>query len=277
MYITQQLFLYFKVSSLNSGRCRIHTSFFPSEGSVASLLPFAQQRSLVAAHQTPHRNQTNTRQQSALEKKNSREIRLMRGLHSQRALEPSYSPLLWAQAFFLFFFCVQELPVDSSRLNILQMRPSGQGEVLSCYGRSQPRRPPTVPAIVVPASRSEIADGGTQGLGAELTNVSAYSEQPSGNLAAQHFCKHPSDLSHAAWSGNERPILVNELGNAGLPRSRKSVAGEVTGSAGSSPLSQPQNFLPPLTITYVGFLNSFFLHSCLNSTGKRKRRLDVEN
>lgn len=110
MYITQQLFLYFKVSSLNSGRCRIHTSFFPSEGRVASLLPFAQQRSLVAAHQTPHRNQTNTRQQSALEKKNSREIRLMRGLHSQRALEPSYSPLLWAQAFFLFFFLCAGTP-----------------------------------------------------------------------------------------------------------------------------------------------------------------------
>lgn len=175
--------------------------------------------------------------------------------------------------------CGQELPVDSSGLNILQMRQSGQeGQMLSWYARPQPRQPQSaVPAVVVPASRSVIADGGTQGLGAELTNVSSYSEQPSGNLAAQHFCKHPSDLSHAARPGNKQPILVNELGNAGLPRSRKSVAGEVTGSAGSSPLSQPQNFLPPLTITCVGFLNSFFLHSCLNSTGKRKRRLDVEN
>lgn len=96
-------------------------------------------------------------------------------------------------------------------------------------------------------------------------------------VATQHFQKHLSDLPHTECPRNEQPILVNDLGNVSLPRSRKSVAGEVTGSSGSSPVSQPQNFLPPLTITYVGFLNSFFLHSCLNSTGKRKRRLHVEN
>lgn len=113
--------------------------------------------------------------------------------------------------------------------------------------------------------------------GAELKYISSYFEQPSGNLAAQHFWKHPPELSHSECPRNEQPMLVNDLGSVSLPRSRKSVAGEVTGSSGSSPVSQPQNFLPPLTITYVGFLNSFFLHSRLNSTGKRKRRLDVEN
>lgn len=96
----------------------------------------------------------------------------------------------------------------------------------------------------------------------------------SGNLAAQHFCKHPAQLSHSECPRNQEPARVEPLGNVSLPRS---VAAEVTGSSGSSPVSQPQNFLPPLTITYVGFLNSFFLHFCLNSTGKRKRRLDVEN
>lgn len=96
----------------------------------------------------------------------------------------------------------------------------------------------------------------------------SYFEQPSGTLTAQHFWKHPPELSHAERPRNEQPILVNNLGSVALPRSRKSVAGEVTGSSGSSPVSRPQNCLPPLTITYVGFLNSFFLHSCLNSTGK---------
>lgn len=118
---------------------------------------------------------------------------------------------------------------------------------------------------------------GTESSGAGLKNAFSHFEQPIGNLAAQHFWKHRAQLSHSECPRNQQPILTNALGNAGLPRSRKSVAGEVTGSSGSSPLSQPQNFLPPLTITYVGFLNSFFLHSCLNSTGKRKRRLDVEN
>lgn len=113
--------------------------------------------------------------------------------------------------------------------------------------------------------------------GAGLETAFSHFEQPSGNVAAQHFWKHPPKLSHSECPRNQEPAWVNALGNIGLPRSRKSVAGEVTGSAGSSPVSQPQNFLPPLTITYVGFLNSFFLHFCLNSTGKRKRRLDVEN
>lgn len=158
----------------------------------------------------------------------------------------------------------------------------GQGQMLGWYERPQlhGQCPTAVPATIAPFSEEVTfitLDRGMESSGAELKNVSSYFEQPSGNLAAQHFWKHPSKLSHTECPRNEQPILVNDLGNVSLPRSRKSVAGEVTGSSGSSPVSQPQNFLPPLTITYVGFLNSFFLHSCLNSTGKGKRRLDVEN
>lgn len=180
------------------------------------------------------------------------------------------------------FFLIQELTVDSSGLNILQMRKCGttRTDTRLVWVITSPW-----PAHHCTPSyhHSPLRAGhfhrfrGTESSGAGLRNAFSHSEQPSGNLAAQHFWKHPAELSRSECPRNQQPILVNALGNVSLPRSRKSVAGEVTGSSGSSPVSQPQNFLPPLTITYVGFLNSFFLHSCLNSTGKRKRRLDVEN
>lgn len=129
-----------------------------------------------------------------------------------------------------------------------------------------------------PASLCPHRHGGAQSTGAELNNTPPYFEPSHCSLAAHHSWKHPSNLSHAACSGSEQPTSVNDLGNVGLPRSRKSVAGEGTATAiWLFSCFAATNFLPPLTITYVGFLNSFFLHSCLNSMGKRKRRLDVEN
>lgn len=147
--------------------------------------------------------------------------------------------------------------------------------MLGWYGRSQlhGQCPTTVSATITPLSEDAAfftLGRGTQSSGARLRNASSYLEQPSGNLAAQHSCKHPAEVSHAAWPGNQQPTSGRDLGAVGLP-------GEVTGSSGTSPASQPQSLLPLLTITYVGFLNSFFLHSCLNSTGKRKRRPDVED
>lgn len=145
-----------------------------------------------------------------------------------------------------------------------------EGQMLSWYVRPQPCQPclPFFPHH----------HGGAQSTGAELKNTPPFFERFNWSLAAHHSWKHPSNLSHAACPRSEQPALVNDLGNVGLPRSRKSVAGEGAVTAiWLFSCFTATNFLPPLTITYVGFLNSFFLHSCLNSMGKRKRRLDVEN
>jgi len=90
-------------------------------------------------------------------------------------------------------FLIQELTVDSSGLNILQIaKLLPQGQMLGCYERSQlhSQRPTAVPATTTPVSEEAtfITLGrGSESSGPELKNVSSYFEQHSGNLAAQDF------------------------------------------------------------------------------------------